>query len=161
MKFVKLFEQFLNESKYLKSGKLKSKVYHVSKLKIEKLGNTPIWFALEKSHSDDGWYKNALEEGDAFQYEASISGNIADAESSEVAQVFDEIGEDVFDWIAEIVGNPNATEVMFLKGTKALIKAGYDGIVYSDYDPRDWDADLDALLIFNGAKSVKNFKQIK
>jgi len=50
---------------------------------------------------------------------------------------------------------------MKLEGTKLLIKNGFVGAVYVDYDPRDFQQDLDALIIFNAKKSVKGWKLVK
>jgi hypothetical protein len=133
-------------------------VYHVSSKMITDLENRPMWFALEKSHSD-AWLKNTEQQHDkAFQYSAKIKGKISHITDEDVIQVFDNIGEDPEDWVTEIVGNPSGEEVMSLEGTKALIKAGYQGIIYSDYDPRNWDNDLDALIIFKPLECVHDFK---
>ena len=155
MKHIKLFEQ------YVRNNKIASKVYHVSTSPIVKVGSDPMWFALEKSHSDDGWFKNSERQGNAFQYEAVISGKIAYVGDADVSEIFYNVNEDVNDWIFDILANPTSDEVMKLKGTKALISAGYAGIVYPDYDPRDFQKDLDALIVFNPKKTVKNFKLIK
>jgi len=144
------------------AGKLKGKVYHAGGTEISKLSKDPMWFALEKSHSDEGWFKNMIvNSGGAFQYEATVLGKIGNINDEDVFEIFDKIGEDPIDWEIEIVGNPSASEVMKLKGTQALVKAGYSGIVYMDYDPRNFQADLEALIVFNPAQNVKNFKLIK
>ena len=163
MKHIKLYEEFVGEnSQYIANGKLKGKVYHSSGVEITKLTKDPMWFALEKEHSDAGWFQNMIDDaGAAFQYEASVVGKIGDINDPDVIELFNKIGEDAMDWGTEIVGNPSATDVMQLKGTRALIKAGYSGIIYLDYDPRDFQADLEALLVFNPAKDVKNFKLIR
>lgn len=167
MKHIKPFEQFINElldySLYLKDRNVKGKVYHVSRIEINKLTNQPMWFALEKTHSTKGWFKNIIDENgkEAYQYEADIVGKIADINDPVIKKIFSEISENPLDWQSEIIGNPSPNEVMKLKGTIALIKAGWDGLIYSDYDPRNWSDELDALIIFNPLKTVKNFKLIK
>lgn len=157
MKHLFLFEE------YIRNNKISGKVYHVSYGPINKLNNRPMWFALEKEHSDDGWFKNSIEDGrdDVYQYSASISGRIGEINDAEVVEIFNSIDEDRWDWVADITSNPDAEWVMSMKGTRALIKAGYAGLVYPDYDPRDFNYELDALLVFNGAKSVKNWKLVK
>jgi hypothetical protein len=136
-------------------------VYHVSSKEIDQLGDRPLWFALEKSHSDDGWLANTLDaEGQAFQYRAVVVGRFANLKDPEVLEIFDQVGEDPQDWLDWIVGNPSAEEVLELTGTKALIGAGYAGIVYLDYDPRDWSQDLEALLVFDAARWVKEWRLI-
>ena len=157
MKHLFLFEE------YIRNNKISGKVYHVSYGPINKLNNRPMWFALEKSHSDDGWFKNSVEDGrdDVYQYSASVSGRIGEINDAEVVEIFNSIDEDRWDWVADITSNPDAEWVMSMKGTRALIKAGYAGLVYPDYDPRDFNYELDALLVFNGAKSVKNWKLVK
>lgn len=155
MKHLFLFEE------YIRNNKIGGKVYHVSYEPIDKLNDRPMWFALEKSHSDDGWFKNAIDDrGGAYQYSASIFGKIGTIDDEEVVEVFNSIGEDRWDWVADITSNPDADWVMSMDGTRALIKAGYVGLVYPDYDPRDFQYNLDALVVFNGKKSVKNWKLI-
>ena len=156
MKHLFLFEE------YVRNNKIGGKVYHVSYDPIDKLNSRPMWFALEKSHSDDGWFKNSVEDGrgNVYQYSASISGKIGTIDDEEVVEVFNSIGEDRWDWVADITSNPDADWVMSMEGTRALIKAGYVGLVYPDYDPRDFQYNLDALVVFNGKKSVKNWKLI-
>lgn len=157
MKHLFLFED------YIRNNKISGKVYHVSYDPINKLNSRPMWFALEKSHSDDGWFKNSVEavRGTVHQYSANISGKVGDINDEEVVDVFNTIGEDRWEWTAEITANPDAETVMSMEGTRALIKAGYVGLIYPDYDPRDFNYDLDALIVFNGAKSVKNWKLVK
>ena len=156
MKHLFLFED------YIRNNKISDKVYHVSYEPINKLNNRPMWFALEKPHSDDGWFKNSVEDGrgNVYQYSANITGKIGEIDDEEVIAIFDNVGEDRWDWVADITSNPDAKWVMSMKGTRALIKAGYAGLVYPDYDPRDFQYNLDALVVFNGSKSVKNWKLI-
>jgi hypothetical protein len=162
MKHIKLFEQFVNEagnkSPYIRNGKVAGKVYHVAGTPIKALTSDPMWFALEKEHSDDGWYKNTLEYGEAYQYSAKIRGKVGYIFERDIEKLFEDNDIDADDWMIEIVGNPDAEYVMALEGTKLLIKNGYDGIVYPDYDPRDFQADLDALIVFNAKKNVKSWK---
>ena len=162
MKYIKLFEQFVNEenyqSPYIKNEKVTGKVYHVAGEPIKALNTRPMWFALEKEHSDDGWYVNMIENGGANQYSAKIIGKICDVFEDRIQKLFQDNGLDADEWVNEIVGNPSAEIVMGLDGTKLLIKNGFAGAIYSDYDPRDFQEALDALIIFNAKKSVKSWK---
>lgn len=162
MKHIKLFEQFINE-KYLSGNTVKGPVYHAASVEIKRLTSNPMWFALERSHSDKGWFSNIIDDGrdEAYQYEGKISGKVGNLSDPGVEMVFDEIGEDPYDYADELVGNPTAKEVMNLKATKALMQAGYVGLIYFDYDPRDFQADLEALIVFNPLKSVKGWKLVK
>tara|TARA_B110000285_G_scaffold138137_1_gene154643 strand:- start:335 stop:895 length:561 start_codon:yes stop_codon:yes gene_type:complete len=162
MKHIKIFEQFVNEanyqSPYIKNEKVTGKVYHVAGDPIKSLNSRPMWFALEKEHSDDGWYANMLEYGGAYQYSAKVSGKYCDVFEDRIQKLFKDNGLDTEEWEIAIVGNPASSEVMKLAGTKLLIKNGFDGAIYADYDPRDSQADLDALIVFNAKKNVKNWK---
>ena len=159
---MEIIKESLNEenyqSPYIKNEKVTGKVYHVAGEPIKALNNRPMWFALEKEHSDDGWYANMIENGGAYQYSAKISGNICDVFEDRIQKLFKDNGLDTQEWETEIVGNPSAEEVMKLEGTKLLIKNGFAGAIYVDYDPRDFQQDLDALIIFDAKKSVKNWK---
>ena len=153
----KLFE----ETGYFDSLSNELVVYHVSSKQIDQLDNRPLWFALEKSHSDDGWLANTLDAaGQAFQYRAVVIGRFANLEDPEVLEIFDRVGEDPGDWLDWIVSNPSPEEVFGLAGTRALIEEGYAGAVYPDYDPRDWSQDLLALLVFDPSKWVKEWRLI-
>jgi len=147
-----------NQRPYIKNEKVTGKVYHVAGEPIKTLNNRPMWFALEKEHSDDGWYANMIENGGAYQYSAKISGKICNVFEDRIQKLFQDNGLDVGEWETEIIGNPSAEEVMKLEGTKLLIKNGFAGAIYVDYDPRDFQEDLDALIIFNAKKSVKGWK---
>ena len=162
MKPVKLFEQFVNEenyqSSYIKNEKVTNKVYHVAGEPIKSLNNRPMWFALEKEHSDDGWYANMISNGGAYQYSAKINGKICDVFEDRIQELFQENGLDTREWEVAIVSNPTSDEVMKLEGTKLLIKNGFAGAIYVDYDPRNFQEDLDALIVFDAKKNVKNWK---
>jgi hypothetical protein len=137
-------------------------VYHCSPKAISSLTHKPLWFALEKDHAIDGWFQNTLENNDsAFLYSATLDKPVSHIYDDNITSLFDEIGVDSNDWVEMIIGNPSAEEVLNDAGTKALIAAGHIGLVYSDYDPRDFQKDLDALVVFDAAKHVKNWKLIK
>lgn len=159
MKYLKLFEQ------YLSGEKLKGKIYHASSTPINRLGTEPMFFALDKSHSDDGWFYNITNfngHDSAYQYEAKIQGKIADIEEPEIKRLFIENEININDWAADLASNPTAKEILNFKGTKLLQKTGYVGAIYFDYDPRDFQAELQkAIIIFNPQKSLKGWKLIK
>ena len=158
MKYLKLFEQYLN------GEKLKGKVYHASSTPITRLGSEPMFFALDKSHSDDGWFHNLtnlMGHETAYQYEAKIQGKIADIKEPEVERLFIENGINVNNWAADLTTNPTAKQILNFKGTKLLQNRGYVGATYFDYDPRDYQAALQkALIIFHPQRSIKSWKLI-
>ena len=160
MRHIQMFEAFGVQS-HLSSDNVAS-VYHVSISEIKELTSDPMWFALEKSHSDEGWFLNALEnDGEAYQYSGRFVGKVGFLYDPEVKAVFDAIDEDPDDYSTELVSNPTAEEVMNLKATKALIDAGYDGLIYYDYDPRDFQNDLEALIVYNPLKSIRDWRLVK
>tara|TARA_R110000744_G_C19107835_1_gene534359 strand:+ start:21 stop:509 length:489 start_codon:yes stop_codon:yes gene_type:complete len=159
MKYVKK----LILERYLSGDKLKGKVYHAASKPINKLNTNPIWFALEKTHSDKGWFTNIIDNGsdEAYQYEGNVIGKVGDLADSDVVEILNSVGVEPFEWSADMASNPGAKEVLQNKGTKALMKAGYVGIIYYDYDPRNFQAGLQAIIVFNPLKSVKGWKLIK
>jgi len=160
-----IIKESLNEenyqSPYIKNEKVTGKIYHVAGNPIKSLNNRPMWFALEKEHSDDGWYANMLEYGAAYQYSAKASGKYCDVFEDRIQKLFKDNGLNTEEWETEIVSNPSAEDVMKLEGTKLLIKNGFDGAIYVDYDPRDSQSDLDALIVFNASKNVKGWKLVQ
>lgn len=143
----------------IKSGK---ELYHSSVEPISSLKHEPIWFALEKNHAIDGWFKNSLEDnGTAFLYSATLDREISHIKDRHIIKIFEKIDEDPTEWVDMIIGNPSTKEVYAHPATKALIAAGHIGLVYSDYDPRDFQKDLDALIVFDAAAHIKNWKLIK
>lgn len=162
MKYIKEQRQLILE-RYLSGDKLKGKVYHAAFEPISKLNSNPMWFALEKIHSDKGWFTNIIDNGndEAYQYEGKVVGKVGDLDNDDVVEVLNSVGVDPYDWSTDMVSNPNAKEVLQHKGTKALMKAGFAGIIYYDYDPRDFQADLQAIIVFNPLKSIKGWKLTK
>ena len=142
-----------------------NKVYHTSPRKL-KVSSKPMWFALDFKHAvgdnNDGWYYNTIDNrGRAYVYETNPKGNIAQYDDSKVKALFKNAKVDMDDYALELVENPSAPEVMAMKGTKLLIKNNYSGFVYMDYDPRDFQKDLPALIIFNPKKDSGTFKLVK
>lgn len=135
------------------------KVYHNSPQKISSLKSEVMWFSLNKNDGL-GWYEARKDEGgSSYLYEAILASSAKIANENDMTKLFKDI--DLYDFISEIVSNPDHKEVMRNPGTKVLIESGYDGIVYADYDPRDSQRDLDALLVFDPKKNISNFKLIK
>lgn len=151
---MRKFRQYLEEA-------LIREVYHISPQQVNSLRDEPMWFALEKSHAD-AWFANTVEShGKAFLYKATLSSkNISHIKDREIVDIFKSAGEKPSNWETAIVENPNAQTVLRLKGTKALIAAGHIGLIYSDYDPRDFQKDLDALVIFSAKRNVKTLRKI-
>ena len=138
-----------------------NKIYHTSGVKT-KGQSTPMWFALELKHALDGWLPNRVEDGgQGFVYETKPKGNIAQEDDPKVKKLFKDAKEDLDDYTVDLVENPTAKEVLAMKGTKLLMDNGYSGLVYSDYDPRDFQKDLPAIIIFNPKKNSSPFKLIK
>ena len=138
-----------------------NKIYHTSGVKT-KGQSTPMWFALELKHALDGWLPNRVEDGgQGFVYETKPKGNIAQEDDAKVKKLFKDAKEDLDDYTVDLVENPTAKEVLAMKGTKLLMDNGYSGLVYSDYDPRDFQKDLPAIIIFNPKKNSSPFKLIK
>ena len=159
MKHIKLFENFIESdlsSKY--SNFSGGPIWHVSSVPIEQLlPNQPLWFALEYDHSLAGWYQNSLDEnGSAYLYEAQVSGKLAVQDDPQVTELFEKAGLSIEDdYIVEVlVQNPTAEEVLEADGTKLLQSAGYTGLIYYDYDPRDFNNDLEAIIVFDSANLV-------
>lgn len=154
LKYLSLFESFSAEPLVKQySGFTGGPVWHVSNSPIDQLDQTkPMWFALEYDHSLKGWYENSLQEsGTAYLYEAFITGKIAVQGDPAIDELFNSEGLDIVDdYIVEVVvQNPTADEVDQAEGTRLLKEAGYVGLIYYDYDPRDFEKDLEALIIFD------------
>jgi len=167
MKYVKLYEEYLNKGPWRGlrpvQDKLRGRVYHASPSPINKLTRYPMWFALEKSHSD-GWFNNIIDWNgghESYQYSCTISGKVGDIKDSSVRKILADVGGNPDNYTADLTSNPSSVEVMKDKRTNALIKAGYVGLTYYDYDPNDFQGpSLKALIVFNPLKSVKGWKII-
>jgi hypothetical protein len=138
-----------------------NKVYHNSPIKINSLGDSPMWFSLEREYGEEYYNNRLLDGGPSYLYEGIIKSGIPHIYSDYITRIFAENEIDQDEWISEIVGNPDSDEVMSLEGTKIIMNAGYPGIVYPDYDPFDYDNDVDTLIIFNPKKTVTAFILIK
>ena len=138
-----------------------NKIYHTSYRKTRPFSN-PMWFAVNIKHAVDGWYVNAIDDHDSgFIYETKPKGDLAQEDDAKVKKLFKDAKLDMSDYIVELVENPTPKEVLAMKETQLLIDNGYSGFVYSDYDPRDFDRDAPALLMFDAKKDTAPWKLIK
>lgn len=134
-------------------------LWHVSTPEITSLGTTPMFFALEKDHSI-GWYKSALNDGagSAHMYKATLKPNVVIVTYEELKRMLS-LQDDDDNYIEMLVSNPSSREILSNKITKEAIRNGIDGITYLDYDPRDFDKDLEAVILFNPKKSLSSIKE--
>ena len=163
MKHLKSVNSFIfeSDSKYIKNRNVSRPVYHVGGYKFDVLKNLPTWFSLEKKHSDDGWFKNMIDNtGEAYQYKGRVIGKVGHIFDEDVEDLFKKYQIDSDDWMMSLIENPHPTDVLKLSGTKMLMTEGFVGLIYPDYDPTDWGSDLDALIVFEPKQSITNFKLI-
>ena len=138
-----------------------TKIYHTSFQKTSAFNN-PMWFAVNIKHAVDGWYVNAMDDHDSgFIYETKPKGELAQEDDAKVKTLFKDAKLNMSNYIVELVENPTPKEVLAMKETQLLIDNGYSGFVYSDYDPRNFDRDAPALLMFNAKKDTAPWKLIK
>ena len=129
------------------------KGWHVSWDPIESLANDPMWFWLEERHAKNLQQNIRDYDGvDAIIYESNITGNVPRV--SEVEELFNSSGLDIYDYEAMLTENPEAEEILAMEGTMLLLDNGYDGIIHYDYDPEN-HGDAESLLVFNPSKTVK------
>ena len=130
-------------------------IFHVSIKPIKTLGHTPMWFSDDIKHAKE-YYKNVLGDGfeHAYMYQGEIIGEILT--SKELKALLQQHNIDEYNFIAELVSNPNSAKI-----TKQIewLKKHCDGFYHSDYDPSDWSNDIETLLIFDPAM-VKNWKAV-
>ena len=140
-------------------------LYHSSNKKISRPSNKPMFFAIDIQHAagDDfrGWYYNMISSGTAYLYEAKPKGKVAAYDDRKVQKLFEDNKVDLEEYIYALVANPSQSEIQKMEGTKLLEKNKYIGLQYVDYDPRNFAKDLEAVVIFNPAKSTSGFKKIK
>lgn len=136
-------------------------LWHVSKSKITSLRKTPMFFALKKAHSL-GWYNSALNDGadSAYVYKATLKPGAVIVNYKKLKQMLSLPSSDyIDDYIDMLLSNPSSSEITNDKITKAAIKNGIDGITYLDYDPRDFNKDLEAVILFNPKKSLSSIEE--
>lgn len=137
-------------------------LWHVSKVKISSLGRTPMFFALEKEHSL-GWYKSALDQDgakSAYMYKATLKSDAVIVSYKELQKMLSLTNGDADEYISMLLSNPTSNEILSDEITKAAIENGVDGIIYFDYDPRDFDNDLEAVILFNPKQSISSFEKV-
>jgi hypothetical protein len=136
-------------------------LYHTSAKELD-IGNKkePAWFALEEKHATDGWAKNLEFEGEKpHVYKTEFTGNLI--KRNDARKLFDREGLDFDDYEAFLTENPGSKEVLSMKGTQLLKKEGFDGLEYLDYDPRDFQKDLKAAIVFEPKKVIDSSNIIK
>ena len=125
------------------------KIYHVTNVPISSLSPRPMWFWMDEQLGHV-MYDGDKEEGrDAYLYEASVSGNIADLDDQRVKDLLEQNGVEYYD--GAMASNPTEEEVLAHEGTKVLLDNGYDGVIFWDYHPADSQRDAKSLMIFNTA----------
>ncbi len=134
-------------------------LYHTSAKEIDiDTSKEPLWFALEEKHATDGWAKNIESDGGKAQiYKREFTGNMIKREDAR--RLFEENGLDFSDYEISLTENPTAKEVLGMKGTKLLKEKGFDGLEFMDYDPRDFQKDLKAAIIFEPNKTTDSSKK--
>ena len=134
-------------------------LWHVSTPEITSLKTTPMFFALEKSHSV-GWYNSALSDGagSAHMYKAILKPDAVIVTYEELKQMLS-LQDDDDNYIEMLVSNPSSIKILSDEITKAAIRNGIDGITYLDYDPRDFSKDLEAVILFNPKKSLLSIEE--
>lgn len=138
--------------------KISGIVYHISSDQIKKLKNIPIWFSLKYSQSQGFYRSHHSQFGDAYVYSANINGELAYDADKKIIKLFNDADIDMDEYVLDLTSNPTSSEILNHPGTKLLLKNKYCGIKHSDYDPRDFNKDTKAVLIFNPSKCVTNFK---
>jgi len=136
-------------------------LYHTSAKELD-IGNKkePAWFALEEKHATDGWAKNLEFEGEKpHVYKTEFTGNLI--KRNDARKLFNREGLDFDDYEAFLTENPGSKEVLSMKGTQLLKKEGFDGLEYLDYDPRNFQKDLIAAIVFEPKKVISSSKRIK
>ncbi len=133
-------------------------IYHTSLNKIKSLNSNPMFFALDESAAKDGWFANAVQEGNKpTLYKSNMPSKIASIQDKEVVDLFKKNNINVEDYMADLASNPTSEEILSYPATKLLQDNGYQGLKVIDYDPRDVSKDLDSLLIFDPKKSLSSF----
>lgn len=135
-------------------------IYHTSLNKIKSLESNPMFFALDESAAKDGWFANAVQEGNKpTLYKSNMPSKIASIQDKEVVDLFKKNNINVEDYMADLASNPTSEEILSYPATKLLQDNGYQGLKVTDYDPRDVSKDLDSLLIFDPKKSLSSFDE--
>jgi hypothetical protein len=149
MRYVKLFEEF----------SMPKAVYHNSGEKVPVLTNRPMWFSLTLEMGL-GYFDNMMmDTGESHLYKATLKNGLKIMED-EAEEFFSSNDLDYQEWIVDVVGNPDQEDLLALEGTKTLIKAGYDGVVYPDYNPWDPSEDVETLILFDPKKSLTSWNEM-
>lgn len=151
MRYVKLFEEF----------SMPKAVYHNSGEKVPVLTDRPMWFSLTLEMGL-GYFDNMMMDTDeSYLYKATLQKDLKILEDEkEIEKFFSDNDLDFNDWVTDVVGNPDQEDLLDLEGTKTLIEAGYDGVVYPDYNPWDPSEDVETLILFNPKKSLASWNEM-
>lgn len=139
-------------------------LYHTSGVPIRKLTNQPMFFAIELEHALDGWYQNQIEEGRRaaiYKFECDDKCNIVKENDNTLVQLVEDNDIDLQDYMYMLLENPDQEEIEDNILTQLMIANGIDGLYYEDYDPRNFDNDLEAVILFRPANVCKSWKRIK
>jgi hypothetical protein len=136
-------------------------LFHTSSKEFDIMNtNKPAWFAVKESHAAEGWGKNITSEGGLpYIYKADFKGNLIKRKEAQI--LFKKNNIDFDDYEASLTENPTSKKVLNMKGTQLLKREGFDGLEYLDYDPRNFQKDLKAIIVFEPSKSISSSKRIK
>jgi hypothetical protein len=136
---MKLVKESLNEFIIL---------YHVSQSIITDLLDQPIFFSTSKEIAL-GFIDNPNwdVDDDRYMYKAKLNAKIASQQ--EATEILEANNEDFFDYSIELADNPFPGNIPDSGGTTLLQDAGFDGVRFSDYDPRDNQKDIESIVIWN------------
>jgi len=135
------------------------KLYHTSWNEIDRLGQRPLWFALELEHATEGWAKTDPTKL-GWVYEGTFAGELANEQDPAVQMLFSDYNIDIEEYVLALLANPTETEIMSEPGSYLLQLMGYDAFQYTDYDPRDFSKDLPSILVFSPQDSISGFSLI-
>jgi hypothetical protein len=138
--------KFINESVNNIDG------WHTSVNKVNKINNSPMWFAPSEELARVYYSNIELDQGQAYIYKASITGNILS--NNELIKLSENLGIDYNDLMANLSSNPPEEEVNELT---RVFRNKCDGFFMEDYDPRDPSKDIESILVFDPIKNVESF----
>mgnify|MGYP003983880375 CR=1 FL=1 len=141
---------------------LGTKYYHVSTSKIDVLSPNPIWVDLSSDYLASR-VSNMLEGGNKnmYKYEITMKTNSRFLTVKDGKELFKEKGIDYLEYIDNLVGAPNHSQVLNEDGTKLLRDEGYDGIIHFDYDPDNFQNSIKTMLVIDPTKTFESFKLLK
>ena len=106
-------------------------------------------------HAIDGWAKNTdYDHGSSYVYEIVLQHTY----SAKIVKNL--LGPKYNDYISDMLSNPTEKEILSHVGTKKLLAVGVYAFIMTDYDPRDFQNDLDSVFVLNPDKTVTKFKKL-